>query len=204
MRPPLTQPGTTAAATTAALAAIVAAAPAAHAAVPAAKTLYVATTGYDTDNTCTEPTTPCRHLSYAISRAGTYAADSVTIFAANGTYQENNEIDTPSLASLTIKASPGNVTVEGLPRTHASVFTITGSTVTLQGLTITNGDADSGGGIDNAGGTVTLDTSTVTGNTSPRGAGIFNDGGTLTLHASTVSRNAARTISSTATFTLLR
>lgn len=175
----------------AALAAIVAASPAAHASAPAAKTLYVATNGHDTDNTCTARAYPCRHLYYAIHQAGTYTGNAVTVIAAAGTYAENDEIDTPTLASLTIEAAPGSVIVEGVRRTDASVFTIDSSTVTFQGLTITGGDADRGGGINSYSGTVTLNASTVTGNTSPRGAGIFNDGGFLTLHASTVSHNTA-------------
>ena len=189
MRPPFTPAAT---ATAAAVAAIMAAAPAAHAAAPTTETLYVATSGRDAGNTCTAPATPCRHLYYAIHHAGTYTGDAVTVIAAAGTYTENDEIDTPAVASLTIQAVPGTVTVEGERRTHASVFTIDSSTVTLQGLTITDGDADRGGGINNYGGTVTLNTSTVTGNTSPRGAGIFNDGGTLTLNATTLSRNATK------------
>ena len=187
MRPPLTRPTAVAAA---AVAAIVAASPAAHASTPTAKTLYVATTGHDTDNTCTVRTTPCRHLYDAIGKAGAYTGDTVTIVAGAGTYTENDEIDTPALSSLTIEAGPGTVTVEGLRRTHASVFTVDSSTVTFQGLIITDGNADRGGGINSYGGTVAVNTTTVTGNTSPRGAGIFNDGGTLTLHSSTVSRNA--------------
>ncbi|WP_157435916.1 right-handed parallel beta-helix repeat-containing protein [Actinospica robiniae] len=188
MRPPLSRPATAAAA---ALAAIVAASPAAYASAPEAKTLYVATNGHDADNACTARAHPCRHLYYAIHNAATYTGDAVTVVVAAGTYTENDEIDAPALASLTVEAVPGTVTVEGRRRTHASVFTIDSSTSTLQGLTITGGDADRGGGINSYSGTVTLNTSTVTGNTSPRGGGIFNDGGTLTLQASTVSHNTA-------------
>jgi hypothetical protein len=193
MRSPLTRLGTAAAAAAAAtFAGLVAVAPAAYAAAPVVRTLYVATSGNDADNSCTQRSTPCRHLYHAIGKAAAYTGDAVTIVAAAGTYWENDEIDAPALASLTIKAGPGpgSVTVEGVGSTPASVFTIDSSTVTFQGLTITNGDADRGGGINNYSGTVTLNSSTVTGNTSPRGAGIFNDGGTLTLHTSTVSHNA--------------
>lgn len=189
MRSPLTRPGTAAAAA-ATFAGLMAVAPAAYAAAPVARTLYVATSGNDADNSCTQRSTPCRHLYHAVGKAAAYTGGTVTIIAAAGTYRENDEIDTPTLASLTIKAGSGSVTVEGVGRTPASVFTIDSSTVTFQGLTITNGDADRGGGINNYSGTVTLNSSTVSGNTSPRGAGIFNDGGTLTLHASTVSHNA--------------
>lgn len=188
MGPRLPRQATAAAA---AVAAIVAASPAAHASAPAEKTLYVATTGHDTGNTCALATKPCRHLYDAIGKAGSLTGDAVTIVAAAGTYLENDEIDTPTLASLTIEAEPGTVIVEGRHRTPGSVFTVDSSTVTLQGLAVTGGNADRGGGINNYGGTVTLNAGTVSGNTSPRGGGIFNDGGTLILYASTVSHNTA-------------
>ena len=184
--------GAAAAVVAVAVTAIVAASPAAYAADPGVKTLYVATTGEDNGNTCSAPSTPCRHLYYAIDEAAGYTGDAVTIVAAAGTYRENDEIDTSSLASLTIKAGQGTVTVEGVRRTQASVFTVSGSTVVLDGLTITNGDTDTGGAIDNAGGTVTLNSSTVTGNTARGGAGIYNDGGTLTLNSSTISHNVTK------------
>lgn len=188
MRSPIARP---AIAVASAAAAIVAAAPTVWAATPSARTLYVATDGNDADNTCSAPTTPCRHLYQAIDQAAIYTGDAVTILAAGGTYTENDEIDASALASLTIESDPGStVIVDGDHRRHESVFTVTDSTVDFQGLTIANGHADNGGGIDNAGGTVTLTSSTVTGNTAVSGAGIFNDGGTLTLHASTVTGNS--------------
>jgi hypothetical protein len=198
MTPPIARPALVMAA---AAAAIVAGAQAVYAATPATRTLYVATTGSDDDNTCGVPTAPCRHLFYAIGKAAASAGDAVTILAAGGTYRENDEIDASALSSLTLGSEGGTVIVDGGRdgsggrRGHGgpeSVFTITGGTVTFEGLTIENGDADSGGGIDNAGATVTLDSSTVTGNTALSGAGIFNDGGTVTLNSSTVTRNATK------------
>lgn len=76
-----------------------------------------------------------------------------------------------------------------------SVLTITdGASVRLDTLTITKGDAPSGGGIANNAGTVTLNDSTVTGNNAEdNGGGIYNGpAGTVTLHdGSTVSGNHA-------------
>ena len=201
MTPPPARPAIVVAA---AAAVITAAAPAVHAVTPAAKTLYVATTGNDTGNSCSAPSAPCRHLYHAIVEAEAFTGDAVTILAAGGTYRENDEIDASALASLTIESDGAAVTVAGryggpdgngapsrLGR-NESVFTVTGSTVTFQGLTIADGDADSGGGIDNSSGTVTLNSSTVTGNAALSGAGIFNDGGTLTLNGSTVTRNSTK------------
>ena len=67
-------------------------------------------------------------------------------------------------------------------------------TVTINGLTITNGSAANGGeggGIVIVSGTLTLTNSIVSGNTASYGGGIVN-GGTLTLINSTVSGNSAR------------
>jgi hypothetical protein len=81
-----------------------------------------------------------------------------------------------------------------------SVVRITGeSTVSLQGVRITNGSAPSGGGIANNG-TLALTGCTITGNTATSdvaggsGGGIANQSGaTLTLTNSTVSGNTAIT-----------
>ena len=88
--------------------------------------------------------------------------------------------------NLTI-TSPGasNLAVDG---NHTSrVFYIGSSvTVTLSGLTIQNGSANSGGGIFNYFfATLTLTNSTVSGNTAVFGAGGIRNFGTLTLNGST-------------------
>jgi predicted outer membrane repeat protein len=89
----------------------------------------------------------------------------------------------------------GKLTVERAPNAVIPDFRIfdvqVGATVTIDGLTITNGSApnDSGGGILNQG-TLVLSNSTVAENSAFDGGGIAN-GGTLTLRASTVSDNAA-------------
>jgi hypothetical protein len=63
--------------------------------------------------------------------------------------------------------------------------------VSISGLTITNGNAIRGGGIDNLG-TLTISDCIISGNHSPRGGGIDNEnGGTLTLLNSTISGNSA-------------
>jgi predicted outer membrane repeat protein len=79
------------------------------------------------------------------------------------------------------------------------VFEIaSGKTVTISGLTITNGFADFGGGISNNGATLTLSKCTVSGNTARllvsggRGGGIYNAGSALlTVDNSTISGNSA-------------
>ena len=109
-------------------------------------------------------------------------------------------IDGPGATLLTIQRS----TAGGIPKFR--IFTInSGTTVTLFGLTITNGrtadrigsdNAGNGGGILNSG-TLTLTFTTVTGNTTGgggdfgrggSGGGIYSDG-TLTLNNSIISGN---------------
>jgi CSLREA domain-containing protein len=66
-----------------------------------------------------------------------------------------------------------------------------GATVRLSGLTIVNGSADHGGGIDNLG-TLAVTSSTLSGNSASFGGGITNDNnGTLAVTNSTLSGNSA-------------
>ena len=95
-------------------------------------------------------------------------------------------------------SGPGsnNLAVDG---NHASrAFYIGwGRTVTISGLTITNGYAFDGGGIWNNHGTLTINNSTLSGNSaSTNGGGILNDGAflgnaTLIINNSTFSGNSA-------------
>jgi hypothetical protein len=62
-------------------------------------------------------------------------------------------------------------------------------TLVLSGMTVEDGSAADGGGIDN-GGTLTVDDSTLSGNNASSGGGIDN-GGTLTVDDSTLSGNSA-------------
>src|SRR5215813_4012497 len=89
----------------------------------------------------------------------------------------------------------GVLTVSGA--TMYQVFNIaSGLTVSISGLTISNGHAaGSGGGIFNSiGATLTITNSTLSGNSAGSmgaGGGIFNGGGTLTVTNSTLSVNSA-------------
>jgi parallel beta-helix repeat protein len=93
--------------------------------------------------------------------------------------------------SLTIQGlGAGQLTVSG--DSLSRVFEVqAGATVSLSGLTITNGSDSDGGGIFNAG-TLTLTGCTISGNTaSSNGGGIYNHAGTLTLSGCTISGNTA-------------
>jgi hypothetical protein len=91
-------------------------------------------------------------------------------------------------------SGPGanNLTVDA---NHASrVFYVSPSTtVTISGLTITNGSFNgNGGGIYNDHATLTVTNSTLSGNSAPAsdGGGIYNDNGTITITNSTLSGNS--------------
>ena len=103
--------------------------------------------------------------------------------------------------SITIHGpGPDHLTVDG---NHASgvfqVQVVGGGTATIAGLTITNGNANRGGGIYNESSTLTVSNCTISSNSAPDafgvGGGIFNDvsfsNGTLEILNCTISGNSA-------------
>ena len=115
----------------------------------------------------------------------------------------------PNLGPLTVTASAGltidggreSITVSG--GDQVQVFSESaGATLALRNLTVADGSAASGGGIENNGGMLTVTDSTFSGNSAVGtgsdpidcankcyGGGIENDGGTLTVTGSTFSGN---------------
>jgi hypothetical protein len=113
----------------------------------------------------------------------TFAADlGATIKLTSGPLTINSD--------LTIKG-PGAHELSVSGTGNSGVFSVaSGATAKIKGLTITGGNADSGGGINNKG-TLMLATSAVSGNLAGgSGGGIFN-GGTLRVWRSTISANTA-------------
>jgi len=146
--------------------------------VQAAGPWYVATTGNDNNN-CLSPTTACRTIQATINKAS--AGD--TIHIAAGIYSENITITKP----LSLVGAGSTATGNAAGR----VFYISTSAVEISGMKITDGLADSGGGLYVSTGNVTLKDSQVLMNSaSGSGGGIFN-GGTLTLIRVTISDNIA-------------
>jgi hypothetical protein len=101
-----------------------------------------------------------------------------TIYLWPKTYYDNVEVD----RDLKIKGWGKLWTiVDG--QKLGPVFTIDGGvTATLSGITIRNGLANFGGGIDNKG-TLNLNNVLITGNKADYGGGVYNDGGELNMYA---------------------
>jgi len=153
---------------------------------------------------CTNPATPCKTITYAL----TQAAANDTIQIAAGTYDNtvNGELFPLVIAvNLTLTGAGAPTTIIDADGT-ARVITVNGGvTVAISGVTITDGAVScgsvgcsaQGGGLFNNG-TLTLTNVTVSGNTascggggcSAQGGGLFNLG-TLTVTNSTVSGNTA-------------
>jgi hypothetical protein len=125
------------------------------------------------------------------------AGDTIT-FTTSGTIQLLSNLPTISIITLTINGN--GATVRG--GTSIRIFMVAGGAdVTINNLTMTEGNCNSGcsllngsGGMNGGGiynvGTLTLTRSTLSGNKAQFGGGIYNEG-TLTFTNSTVSDNKA-------------
>ena len=140
---------------------------------------YVAKTGHDTSTCLVDP---CLTVAYAVTQAGS----GNRIHIAAGTYAENLTVN----QNLTFYGAGMNATLldgSGL----ASVIVATSApTVSIQDLTIRNGNATLGGGIAQYGGTLTLSRVKLTGNLAQSGGGIYSSGA-LSMTDCVVSANNA-------------
>ncbi|MCL2623974.1 MAG: FG-GAP-like repeat-containing protein, partial [Planctomycetaceae bacterium] len=131
-------------------------------------------------------------LREAIEYAGTDGLGATIAFASSlfgGTIILNGE-ELYIGKSITINATGAKITIDADQRSR--VFNIaSGSTVALAGLTITGGNADSGGGIRNSG-ILTVTNCTIYGNTAETGGAMDNNyTGTATLTNCTIAGNTA-------------
>ncbi len=129
-------------------------------------------------------------LRYCINKVNTNPGADIIDFHVTGTINltgalpdlaSDIDIQGPGAASLTVRRDTGG---------GYRVFTIpAGQTVGISGLTITNGNSQFGGGINNAGAlTVSAAAITANGGSNGAGGGIYNTG-SLTLDHITVSAN---------------
>ena len=109
-------------------------------------TLYVSPSGSGT--VCSQAS-PCGSIQTAINTAtgGSYPEYYMTIDVATGIYTENDTVDASSLDSLAIVGVGASSTLLNA-NGSGTVLTITGGTVNINGVTIENGNASDGGGID--------------------------------------------------------
>jgi len=143
---------------------------------------YVAKTGSDTGNDCTNSASPCFTVSRAVSQAT--SGDSIHIDA--GTYAESNTFN-----DLEVIGAGMNQTILDGGASNRVIYVGFGKTASLADLTIQNGSSSSGrgGGIYSMG-PLTLMRVKVTGNSAVGGGGISSEAA-LTITDSIVSANTA-------------
>ena len=131
--------------------------------------------------------------------AGSVIEFDPTVFGTPQTITLSSTLTLSETAGPEVISGPGAslVTVSG--NNAVGVFSIaSGVTATLTGLTISNGSASYGGGIDNAG-TLTVISSTIDNNSAIDGGGGIDNAGTLTVTDCTIADNAAGGSSGTVT-----
>ena len=131
-------------------------------------------------------------LRQAITDANAAAGADTITFTVTGTINLASAL--PAIAQDVTITGPGAtaMTVRRNTGGNYRIFQVNAATtVTISGLTITNGNEAFGGGISNSG-NLTVTQCAVTANTaSGNGGGIANVGGTLTVNQSTISGNTA-------------
>ncbi len=140
-------------------------------------------------------------LRQAIADAA--AGDIITFDPAFFNTQRNIDLTSGRLTinkNLTI-TGPGArlLTVQRASTGNGNIFSVSVGTITISGMTISNGRNIFGGGIINSGATLTLNGVVVSGNTAPDigiGGGIFNNSGNVTILNSTISGNTAGSLAS--------
>jgi hypothetical protein len=164
--------------------------PVATADAATAVTLYVSASGSVTTG-CATSGAACETIQEGITAAEALANSDVTVDVAAGTYTENDSINVPAGDTLTLLGSSGSPIVNG--GSAGSVFDVSGGSTSIIGLTITNGSATTGGGIDNDAGTLTLTGDTISGNVaSANGGGVYTEtGGSTTLANDTMFNDSA-------------
>ncbi len=119
------------------------------------------------------------------------AGSTITVDVPAGSYGLTLGSLQATANEVTISGAGRAVTVVSAGGANRDLFVGAGTTVTVEGMTISGGNAGNsgyGGGIESAG-TLTVERSVITGNTAAAGGGLTNAGGTLTVEHSEISEN---------------
>ena len=148
--------------------------------------LYVSSSGTDAGD-CMSPAGACATITYALTQAN--PGDTIEV---SGTIDDNPTVNIP--VTITQMSGGNPAVIDG--GTNGSVFVVASKQdieVTLDDLTVENGESNDGGGIAVYGNsTLTVTDSVISGNTASgggQGGGIYNDGTSLNIVDSTVSGN---------------
>jgi fibronectin-binding autotransporter adhesin len=120
-------------------------------------------------------------LRYEIGQANTNAGpDAIdfdsTVFSTPQTIAlTSGQLELTDAATTTI-TGPGSGLLSISGNNASRVFSINYGSAALSGLTITGGNASTGGGLYNESGTATLTNCTVSGNSATKGGGVFTGG----------------------------
>jgi hypothetical protein len=149
----------------------------------ASTTWYVDGVNGSDNNNCNSPQTACKTIGHAISLAS--SGDSIMMAAA--TYTENLTIG----FSLKVIGSGAHTTIiDGGGGNTVVTISNANAHVALSRVTVRNGFAPVGGGINNSG-TLRLTDSALSGNKAGSDGGGINNTGTLTISNSNLSGNGA-------------
>ena len=154
-------------------------------------TLIVDTTSDANLTACTAAANDCS-LRGAINAANSAGGSNIiafdgTVFFFGGSITLGSDL--PNITSTLTIAGPGATLVNVNGNSHRLFYINSGANLSLNGLTLSNGSANDGGAIYNAG-TLTLTDSTLSNNAASSGGAIYN-AGRLTVTDSTVSSNSA-------------
>ena len=156
---------------------------------------FVVTNIGDTDNGCTATNCSLREAMNAAegnADASTITFDA-TIFATRQTIALGGTALPGVLSTITITGPAAGLNIDAAGK--SGIFAVGGSPsvgdLTLSNLSLSNGNAPQGGGIDNNGGRVALTNCTLASNSSEFVGGGISNGGTLTLTNCTLAGNSS-------------
>jgi CSLREA domain-containing protein len=118
-------------------------------------------------------------------------------FSVTGTINLLSELPWLEHPNLTVQGPGANLLTVRRDNSAGAftIFIVTGDAVTLNDLTVSNGDASGtfsvGGGIYSGGGLLTINRCHITGNTAERGGGVMSEGGDTHINDSAISSNMA-------------